>query len=120
MQHAGHQNAEPLCRFPVILFTLFNLADLGGKSLPMWGRLSISSHVAILQLSLARILFIPAFALAAHLAAGPWGISVLSVLLGVTNGYATAVAMVAAPVGLQVILLDSLLSGSGQIQYDPH
>ena len=89
-------------RFPVILFTLFNFADLGGKSLPMWGRLTTSNHSFILQISLVRILFVPAFALAAHLAVGPLWVCVLSVLLGLSNGYATALAMVAAPVGLQV------------------
>ena len=67
----------------------------------MWGQ-HTSSHTTILQLALARILFVPAFALAAHLGVGPWWICILSVLLGVSNGYATALAMVAAPVGFQV------------------
>ena len=90
-----------VCRFPVILFTLFNFADLAGKSIPMWGQ-HTSSHRTILQLALARILFVPAFAVAARLGVGPWWVCTLSVLLGVSNGYATALAMVAAPVGLQV------------------
>ena len=88
------------CRFPVLLFTLFNFADLAGKSLPMWGALVTSDHGVILQLAVARLVFVPAFALATWLNAGPWLVCVLAALLGMSNGYVTALAMMAAPVGL--------------------
>ena len=70
-------------RFPVLLFALFNLADLAGKSLPMWGGALVTTrHDTILQLAVARLGFVPAFAAASALGAGPWLVSILSVLLG--------------------------------------
>ena len=88
------------CRFPVLLFALFNWADLVGKSLPMWGALVVSEHASILQLAFARTAFVPAFWLASWLGAGPWLVCLLAVLLGVSNGWVTALAMMAGPVGL--------------------
>ena len=67
----------------------------------MWGALVTSQQSTILQLAVARAVFVPAFALAGWLGSGPWLESLLSVLLGVSNGWITALAMMAAPVGLQ-------------------
>lgn len=56
-----------------------------------------SNPRGILGATLARALFIPAFHLAATSGAGPAAIGPLTALLGASNGYLTACAMVEAP-----------------------
>ena len=89
-------------RYPIALFTLFNFADLGGKSLPMWRRLVFHDHRGILRAALLRLIFIPAFLVAAWLSSGPVIIGLLTLILGLSNGYCTALAMMNAPIGLEV------------------
>lgn len=56
-----------------------------------------SNERTILAATLLRVLFIPAFHFAAVSGAGPAVIGALTLLLGVSNGYLTGCAMVAAP-----------------------
>ena len=90
-----------LRRYAIALFTLFNFADLGGKSLPMWRTLVFHDHRGILYAAIARVIFVPAFFVARH-HLGPAGIGFLTFTFGVTNGYLTALAMMAAPIALEV------------------
>ncbi|KAL4428588.1 hypothetical protein ABPG77_008900 [Micractinium sp. CCAP 211/92] len=83
--------------YPVALLTAFNLADWAGKSLPGVHALRLSNERTILAATLLRVLFIPAFHFAAVSGAGPAVIGALTLLLGVSNGYLTGCAMVAAP-----------------------
>ncbi|KAL3138213.1 hypothetical protein ABBQ38_005434 [Trebouxia sp. C0009 RCD-2024] len=87
--------------YPVLLITAFNIADVIGKTLPVQARFAMQNKNWILNLCLARILFLPAFYLAASQGFGPSVMSVLTLALGVTNGYLTAVSMMVAPAGLQ-------------------
>lgn len=87
--------------YPVLLITAFNIADVIGKTLPVQAQLAMQNRNWILNLCLARILFLPAFYVAVQ-GFGPGVMSVLTLALGVTNGYLTAVSMMIAPAGLQV------------------
>ncbi|KAK9797775.1 hypothetical protein WJX73_000594 [Symbiochloris irregularis] len=87
--------------YPIALITLFNFADLGGKSLPAHPSLILTSHNIILAASCARTLVIPLFYIAAQQSLGPIVIGSLTLVLGLSNGYCTAVAMMAAPIGLK-------------------
>lgn len=89
--------------YPVLLITAFNIADVIGKTLPVQARFAMRNKNWILNLCLARILFLPAFYVAASQGFGPSVMSVLTLALGVSNGYLTAVSMMVAPAGLQVI-----------------
>jgi equilibrative nucleoside transporter 1/2/3 len=92
-----------LCyRYPVILIALFNFADLAGKEMPAWRLLPEPSERAMLLGSVLRVVFVPAFYFAAGWGAGPLVIGALTVALGVSNGYLTAVTMMACPRGYQV------------------
>ena len=88
--------------YPVLLITAFNVADVIGKTLPVQEQFAMQNKVWILNLCLARILFLPAFYLAASQGFGPSVMSLLTLALGLSNGYLTAVSMMVAPVGLQV------------------
>lgn len=88
--------------YPVLLITAFNIADVIGKTLPVQARFAMQNKNWMLNLCLARILFLPAFYVAASQGFGPSVMSVLTLALGVTNGYLTAVSMMVAPAGLQV------------------
>ena len=87
--------------YPVLLITAFNIADAAGKVLPVQSRLAMTNRRLILYLCLARSLFLPAFYLASH-SAGPAIVGLLTFLLGLTNGYFTAVSMMLAPQQLKV------------------
>lgn len=90
------------------LFTIFNFADLAGKSLPMWQALVFTHHQSIMWCAVARVLFIPAFWVAARHSLGPVVIVILALSLGLSNGYCTALAMMAGPNGLEVNRLHPL------------
>ncbi len=64
-----------------------------GKMLPARPELVLQSQSAILQACFLRLLFVPAFALAGSHSASPAVVSVLTLLLGLSNGYLTCVAM---------------------------
>lgn len=87
--------------YPVLLITAFNIADAAGKVLPVQPRVAMTNPQLILYLCVARSLFLPAF-YAASQGAGPAVVSLLTFLLGLSNGYFTAVSMMLAPQQLQV------------------
>lgn len=89
--------------YPVLLITAFNIADVIGKTLPVQAQFAMQNRNWILNLCLARILFLPAFYLAASQGFGPGVMGTLTLALGVSNGYLTAVSMMVAPAGLQVV-----------------
>ena len=89
--------------YPVLLITAFNIADVIGKTLPVQAQFAMQNRNWILNLCLARILFLPAFYVAASQGFGPGVMSALTLALGVSNGYLTAVSMMIAPAGLQVL-----------------
>jgi equilibrative nucleoside transporter 1/2/3 len=83
--------------YVVGLLAAFNAADLVGKWLPAAPALRLHSGGAMAAAAGARLLFVPAFHLAATRGGGPAVVGPLTLLLGVTNGYLTASAMMAAP-----------------------
>ena len=87
--------------YPVMLITAFNIADAVGKVLPVQPQIAMQDRRLILMFCVSRILFLPAFYFASR-GAGPEIISLLTLFLGLTNGYFTAVSMMLAPQGLQV------------------
>uniref|UniRef100_A0A0C9RXN0 TSA: Wollemia nobilis Ref_Wollemi_Transcript_5582_1109 transcribed RNA sequence n=1 Tax=Wollemia nobilis TaxID=56998 RepID=A0A0C9RXN0_9CONI len=84
--------------YPILLIAFYNIFDLVGKSLTAVIMLE-SASVAIAG-SFARLLFYPLFYACLH---GPHffrteiPVSVLTCLLGLTNGYFTSVIMIIAP-----------------------
>ncbi|XP_057761462.1 equilibrative nucleotide transporter 8 isoform X1 [Arachis stenosperma] len=84
--------------YPILLITVYNLADLIGKSLTAF--YVIQSITGAIWASIIRLLFYPLFILCLH---GPkWLKSevpmiALTFLLGVTNGYLTSVLMIQTP-----------------------
>ncbi|DBB06968.1 TPA: hypothetical protein ACH3X3_009618 [Trebouxia sp. C0006] len=87
--------------YPILLITAFNIADAAGKILPVQAQFAMQNRRLILSLCLARLLFLPAFYVAASQGFGPFVMALLTLALGLTNGYLTAVAMMVAPQGLE-------------------
>ncbi|DBA79274.1 TPA: hypothetical protein ACH3X2_007822 [Trebouxia sp. C0005] len=88
--------------YPILLITAFNVADAAGKILPVQAQFAMQNRGLILNLCLARLLFLPAFYVAASQGFGPTVMALLTLALSLTNGYLTAVAMMVAPQGLEV------------------
>ncbi len=88
--------------YPILLITAFNIADAAGKILPVQAQFAMQNRSLILNLCLARLLFLPAFYVAASQGFGPTVMGLLTLALGLTNGYLTAVSMMVAPQGLEV------------------
>lgn len=86
--------------FPILLITAFNIADAAGKILPVKAEFAMQDRTWILNLSLVRLLIVPAFYVAASQGYGPTVLSSLTIVLGLSNGYLSAVAMMVAPQGL--------------------
>ncbi|CAI9100804.1 OLC1v1037980C1 [Oldenlandia corymbosa var. corymbosa] len=84
--------------FPIMLISMYNISDLIGKSLTAWFVMEGISKVT--WCCVARILFYPLFRGCLH---GPkWlrtdaPVAVLTVFLGLTNGYLTSCIMILAP-----------------------
>ncbi|KAL5998508.1 Epsin-1, required for endocytosis and actin patch assembly [Asimina triloba] len=84
--------------YPIILITGYNIFDLIGKSLPAIYLLE-NANIAV-GACIARLLFFPLFLACLH---GPKffrteiPVTVLTCLLGLTNGYFTAVVMIHTP-----------------------
>ncbi|KAJ3678200.1 hypothetical protein LUZ60_002003 [Juncus effusus] len=84
--------------YPIILIAGYNIFDLVGKTLPAFYLLE-NSNTAVWG-CVARLLFYPLFIACLH---GPEffrteiPVTVLTCLLGLTNGYLTAVIMILAP-----------------------
>ncbi|KAK2990842.1 hypothetical protein RJ640_016160 [Escallonia rubra] len=89
--------------YPILLITGYNVFDLVGKSLTSLYLLE-NAKVAI-GASFARLLFLPLFLACLH---GPQffrteiPVTVLTCLLGLTNGYLTSVLMIMAPKTVQL------------------
>ena len=88
-------------RYPILLITLFNVADLVGKTLPAAPTLLTASPMAILWQAAARSVFVPVFYVAALLRSGAAVFAFLTLALGTSNGYVTSCAFMAASRGLQ-------------------
>ncbi len=83
--------------YPIILMFVFNLFDCAGKWLPILPSFQFHSAFGIFVAAVCRILFIPTFHLSATHGAGGVVMGLLSSLLGLTNGYLTASAMMLGP-----------------------
>lgn len=83
--------------YPIILMFIFNLFDCAGKWIPILPKFQLHNASAIATLAACRIVFIPAFHLAATKGWGGLVIGVLAALLGLSNGYLTASAMILGP-----------------------
>lgn len=71
-------------QYPVILFLVFNVADLIGKVAPHWGLKP--SQGWLLAWCCARVAFFPAFFCAARFHAPPVAVCLLTLALGLSNG----------------------------------
>lgn len=84
--------------YPILLITLYNVSDLIGKSLT--GIYMLNSLRTAAWACIGRLLFFPLFAACLH---GPrWlktevPVTLLTFMLGFTNGYLTSVVMILAP-----------------------
>lgn len=89
--------------YPILLITVYNVADLVGKSLT--AVYVVESISKATWASLSRLLFYPLFTACLH---GPiWlkteiPIVVLTFMLGLTNGYLTSVMMILVPKSVPV------------------
>lgn len=92
--------------YPVILFLVFNVGDMVGKLLPHF-RLA-PGQTTCLALSVSRVAFIPAFYCAARFGAPAAVMAVLTLLLGLSNGFLTALYFALAPVGLKAIVAEGV------------
>lgn len=87
----------------MLLIAAYNVADLAGKSLPaaFYGPFARGRGHLVLAGSVARVLFVPAFYAAARFGAGATAISILTLLLGASNGFLTTVAITRGPTLLE-------------------
>lgn len=84
--------------YPIMLVALYNVGDLVGK----WATAVhlVENHPVLIAGCVARLLFFPLFAVCLH---GPaplrteLPVAVLTVLLGMTNGYLTSALLIVAP-----------------------
>jgi equilibrative nucleoside transporter 1/2/3 len=83
--------------YPVILMFIFNLFDCAGKWLPILPKLQLNNASAIATLAACRVIFIPAFHVAAIKGVGGVITGFLAASLGLSNGYLTASAMILGP-----------------------
>lgn len=91
--------------YPLMLLATFDLADMAGKMAPGWlpGLTTWMTPGRLVGLSTTRLLFIPAFLMTTKY--GPQALYengevpcvVLTIALGLTNGYYSSVAMMAGP-----------------------
>lgn len=83
--------------YPIILIFIFNVSDFIGKLCPPGIQRLFASKNKVLVISALRALFIPLFLIAAHSSISVPFITILTILLGLTNGALTTVCMVFAP-----------------------
>lgn len=85
--------------YPLALFAAFNAGDLLGKNLPLGaGAERRATDGALLALSLSRAaVFFPAYVAARALHAPSWIVGLVTLALGLTNGYLTAAIMTVVP-----------------------
>lgn len=80
---------------------MFNVGDLLGRYIPLIDSLRLKSRRALVVACLSRAAFIPAFYFTAKYGPQGWMI-ILTILLGISNGYITVCAFVGAPKGYLV------------------
>ncbi|GBF92148.1 equilibrative nucleoside transporter [Raphidocelis subcapitata] len=95
------KNAQLGSWYPVILFLVFNIGDLVGKLAPHF-KLAPSQTV-LLICSCSRVVFFPAFFCGAKFGAPAYVIAIITLLLGLSNGYLTALLFARAAAGLTAI-----------------
>ncbi|TYG40347.1 hypothetical protein ES288_D12G085800v1, partial [Gossypium darwinii] len=89
--------------YPVLLITSYNVFDLVGKSLT--AVYLLENEKVVISACVVRLLFFPLFIGCLH---GPqlfrteFPVSLLTCLLGLTNGYLTSVLMIMAPKSVQI------------------
>eukprot|EP01026_Neomeris_dumetosa_P036621 TRINITY_DN2958_c0_g1_i6.p1 TRINITY_DN2958_c0_g1~~TRINITY_DN2958_c0_g1_i6.p1 ORF type:complete len:429 (+),score=37.34 TRINITY_DN2958_c0_g1_i6:86-1372(+) len=93
--------------YPILLIALFNFADFVGKSMPPFNFLS--QTWLILICSISRIFFVPIYAISAHYKMVDWWFFIWTFLLGVSNGYLTDLAMMAAPLKVKQAALQEIV-----------
>ncbi len=83
--------------YPILLITLFNVADFVGKSSPMAKRFRMQSPNHLFILAMGRTVFYALYAFAAfgpafirHDPLGPFYVSAITCCLGFSNGFLTA------------------------------
>lgn len=79
--------------YPLALLTIFNAADCVGKFFPLGIQMKFCSKTSVLLMALLRCSFIPLYLVA--LGSVP-AISILTILLGISNGALTTINMVYA------------------------
>lgn len=82
----------------VTLVAMFNVGDLLGRYIPLIDGLLLKSRRILVVAVLSRAMFIPAFYFTAKYGPQGWMI-ILTILLGISNGYVTVCAFVGAPKG---------------------
>lgn len=96
--NVGLKSEILLNRYPIILIAGYNIFDLVGKVLPAY-YLVENANIAFAG-CVARLLFYPLFLACLH---GPQffrtevPVTILTCLLGLTNGYLTGIVMILAP-----------------------
>lgn len=96
--NVGLKSEILLNRYPIILIAGYNIFDLVGKVLPAYYLLE-NANIAFAG-CVARLLFYPLFLACLH---GPQffrtevPVTILTCLLGLTNGYLTGIVMILAP-----------------------
>jgi len=88
-------------RYTVTLVAMFNVGDLLGRYIPLIDGLLLKSRRVLLVSALSRAAFIPAFYSTAKYGPQGWMI-ILTILLGISNGYITVCAFMGAPKGYLV------------------
>lgn len=85
--------------YPLALFTAYNAGDLAGKLAPLgaWAERR-ATDAALLAAALSRAaVFFPAYVAARAAHAPPWSVGLITLLLGLSNGWLTAALMTLAP-----------------------
>ena len=90
-----------MCRYVVTLVAMFNVGDLLGRYIPLIECLLLKSRPMLVAAAVSRIAFIPAFYFTAKYGPQGWMI-ILTLVLGITNGYVCLCAFIGAPKGYLV------------------
>lgn len=90
-----------VCRYPLVLITMYNTMDLISSYIPLIKCLKMESRKGLLVATLSRFLLIPAFYFTAKYGAQGWMILLVS-FLGLTNGYLTVCVYTVVPKGYKV------------------
>ncbi|KAG0568465.1 hypothetical protein KC19_6G021100 [Ceratodon purpureus] len=84
--------------YVVTLVAMYNVGDLLGRYIPLIDGLLLKSRRMLIVAVLSRVAFIPAFYFTAKYGPQGWMI-ILTILLGISNGYVTVCAFIGAPKG---------------------